>query len=645
MIPSFINKIIRQSSLSLRIKSILLFSLICVGILGLGYYWVYTYSTNLAIKKINDEILVVAKILASQIDGDDHQGLYLDPDYDPEMPWPTGMNDERYWEISSLLYDAHLVIPQAYPYTYVRGEGNSVEIVVSSGAMIDPVEGAYFREQYVPGPTSVMVKGFEEEINSRYIIEDEWGKWLSAFVPITNSRGETVGAVGVDYLASEISVIQKSILSSSIPVFIGIYVLFFIAALWTSNQLVSPVVKLTNAAARLGQGDYSVDFDQFVHHTIKDETDILSETLALMVRKISKRDSQIRDILSHQMDFIIRLNLDNQMTFANSVFRQAFDWKDEDQSIQMLFDSAVYQEDSEMFNEFLDKTLPLVSEEEPEKMLEIRMILANREIRWIQWGIRAIYDAHHTHLEYQAVGRDITDLKQLQKELQITNHQLKILSHQLIDQRETDAKQLAQELHDQVLSSLAALIKSIPDIEDREMVENIYQEMIDILRQKIYDLRSPMLAYGLYLSLLDYMDVLTEILSESLELIFQIEQSDVRFDENVEIQIFRIVQQACLNAQQHSKATWIKVSGKISDTMVEITIEDDGIGFDPQMDNQTLFESRISSQHFGIAGMKERAALIGAEFFIDSNPGKGSRVRIVYEPEKANQKVLYYPTQ
>ena len=642
MIKAMLRKIIPQGKLSLRIKSLLLFSLICFGVFALGYFWIYDYSTKLAINKIKDDILVVAKILASQIDGDAHQALYLNPDYDPEMPWPTGMNDERYWEISRLLYDVHLVMPQAYPYTYVRAGNDSVEIVVSSGALMDPVGGAYFKEPYTPGPTSVMFEGLHTEINSRYIIEDEWGTWLSAFVPITDSKGDLIGAVGVDYLASEIGVIQNRILTTSIPVFIGIYALFFIAALWTSNQLVSPVVKLTRAATRLGQGDYSVNFDEFVHNKIKDETDTLSETLSLMMKKISKRDNQIRDILSHQTDFIIRLDLDFHITFANTVFREAFGWNDDNQSNLKLLDIAVYKQDHPLLLQFVDRKLPLVSEESPEKVLEIRMIASDGQVRWIHWSVRAIYDGAHNKLEYQAVGRDITDLKQLQQELLITNQKLQMLSHQLITQRETDAKQLAQDLHDQVLSSLAGLIKSIPDIEDRDVVEKIYQEMIDILRQTIYDLRSPMLSYGLYLALLDYMDVLTENLDEGQELNFEIEQSDVRFEEIVEIQIFRIVQQACTNAYQHSRASRIKVAGIISEKIVEIYIEDNGIGFDPDAEYQISFEGIPGSRHFGITGMKERASLIGADFSIHSSTRQGSLVRIVFDPEKAKQKLLDY---
>ena len=115
--------------LSLRIKSLLLFSIAYAIIFGAGFYWIYTYSTQHALDEIYDKLTVTGKFVSSQIDGDEHQELYLNPDYDPDETWPDGMHDQRFWEIASLLNDFHQDLPETYLYTYVPSGPDSVEIV------------------------------------------------------------------------------------------------------------------------------------------------------------------------------------------------------------------------------------------------------------------------------------------------------------------------------------------------------------------------------------------------------------------------------------------------------------------------------------------------------------------------------------
>ena len=66
---------------------------------------------------------------------------------------------------------------------------------------------------------------------------------------------------------------------------------------------------------------------------------------------------------------------------------------------------------------------------------------------------------------------------------------------------------------------------------------------------------------------------------------------------------------------------------------VELQVEDDGIGFDA--DTSLNLDSMIKEKHFGLAGLHERASLIGAQIRIDSNPGKGSQVRILWEMKQS----------
>ena len=524
------------------------------------------------------------------------------------------------------------MLPQAFFYTYVPAGEDRVEFVVSHGALEDPVAGAYFKESFTPGPKSSLLPGLEEVTVSQSIVEDEWGSWVSVFVPLTNDEGEIVATLGIDYLSSEISDIQNSILRNVIPVFLGFYFIFFLFVLVISNWLISPIVDLTQAASRISQGDLTAGFEIQTPKFKKDETDSLAESLALMLENILKRDEQIRAVIAEQQDFIIRLDAEQHLIFVNSIFCETFGF---DQASLEVFPMGlmVYPDDVPILEDFLTQTLPDISAQAPESKLEIRMLYKNGDVRYIQWSIRGIFSPDGSLMEYQTVGRDITDLKSLQKELEVTNQKLKRLSHQLLDRRENEIKLLAQNLHDQVLSNFTALVSTeLADTGD-QAVSSVYSEVVDILRQMIYDLRSPMLAYGLYYALEDYLEDLSGKLEQTQALVFDIALSDVRYDEIVEIQIFRMVQEACNNILTHAQADLIKISGMLTEAHLQICIEDNGIGFASSVEDTQPFGEFILNKHFGLAGMQERADLIGATLTVKSIPGQGSTIQIVFIPE------------
>ncbi len=93
--------------------------------------------------------------------------------------------------------------------------------------------------------------------------------------------------------------------------------------------------------------------------------------------------------------------------------------------------------------------------------------------------------------------------------------------------------------------------------------------------------------------------------------------SRIRLDPTVEEHLYRIVLEALHNTVKHAEATRVDVHLEISDTALEIHVSDDGAGFDPVLDRPG---------HLGLRTMRERADAIGANFGIDSAPGRGSTI-------------------
>jgi signal transduction histidine kinase len=89
----------------------------------------------------------------------------------------------------------------------------------------------------------------------------------------------------------------------------------------------------------------------------------------------------------------------------------------------------------------------------------------------------------------------------------------------------------------------------------------------------------------------------------------------------VAIASYRIVQECLNNALRHSSASNVNISVVSADGEMRLQVEDDGVGF-------RVEEALMKSGSFGLAGMSERASLLGGEFRIESRPRRGTRVWI-----------------
>jgi len=205
--------------------------------------------------------------------------------------------------------------------------------------------------------------------------------------------------------------------------------------------------------------------------------------------------------------------------------------------------------------------------------------LDNGELRWVEWTTTPIFRADGTFSEYQAVGRDNTALQQAQKILEQQNELLHQLNDQLINIQEVERQRIARELHDSVLNEIGAMMIAPAEALTPKAVRDNYEQLIEQLRQTINGLRSPMLNYGLFAALDDLFDNMMDNPQAEGHMTMEISPSLVRLDLNVELHMFRIIQQACDNAIQHSKAEHIRIYGDIDENCVELTVEDDGLVF------------------------------------------------------------------
>jgi signal transduction histidine kinase len=88
----------------------------------------------------------------------------------------------------------------------------------------------------------------------------------------------------------------------------------------------------------------------------------------------------------------------------------------------------------------------------------------------------------------------------------------------------------------------------------------------------------------------------------------------------VEVQLQPIIQEALTNVRRHAGASSARVIFAVCNGQIQITIEDDGRGFDPAKIRE--------NQGFGLRSMRGRADMVGARLDVNSAPGKGTQVII-----------------
>jgi signal transduction histidine kinase len=219
---------------------------------------------------------------------------------------------------------------------------------------------------------------------------------------------------------------------------------------------------------------------------------------------------------------------------------------------------------------------------------------------------------------------------------------IKSLLKKVITSQEEERKRIARELHDQTLQDLSVIMMRIdmcklrPDQLTHEKVDEIRDialkslegvvEIIQNLRPSLLDDLGLKAAIGWLLD--------NHLRDRGIECFFTMAGAeDMRFRTEVEITLFRIIQEAIMNVAKHAKAHNVFVVLNARNGSAHVDIEDDGEGFDfHTLLGQTTHDPR-DARGLGLLGMMERAPLIGGKIEICSSPGSGTRVTVKFPLE------------
>jgi len=236
----------------------------------------------------------------------------------------------------------------------------------------------------------------------------------------------------------------------------------------------------------------------------------------------------------------------------------------------------------------------------------------------------AIENARLYQKEHMMAGME----KQLQENL-------RFYLQQVTRAQEEERKRIARELHDDTAQELVALSRRLDSFtstadhlsaQDLSYLEELRQQVDGILggvRRFSQDLRPSVLDD---LGLLPALEWLTSDLTQhfGIDIAVGVLGSLHRFPPETELTLFRIVQEALRNVWKHSEASRAWVAVEFGDDKTVLTITDNGKGFE----QPEKIEDLAGGGKLGLAGMQERAQLIGGRLMLQSEPGKGTTVTV-----------------
>jgi two-component system, NarL family, sensor histidine kinase UhpB len=220
---------------------------------------------------------------------------------------------------------------------------------------------------------------------------------------------------------------------------------------------------------------------------------------------------------------------------------------------------------------------------------------------------------------------------------------LQKLSEQVLAAQEDERKRIARELHDETAQSLTTLLIRLKILEKARNATEIRRQMeelreltlqtLEAVRKLAVELRPATLDdLGLVAALEAYTEGFASRIP--LDLHFSAEGFDepraARLESQVELVLYRVVQEALTNTAKHASAHHVQVELRRSAGEVVACISDDGQGFDVE----DVMRSR--ERGLGLFGMQERLSLVEGQLLIDSAPRRGTRIQARVPIESAS---------
>ncbi len=219
--------------------------------------------------------------------------------------------------------------------------------------------------------------------------------------------------------------------------------------------------------------------------------------------------------------------------------------------------------------------------------------------------------------------KKIEQEKRLQQELLAQKEKN---TQEIIEAEEGERKRIAADLHDGIGQLLIATKLNLEGLKTKntpEEKEKIIRNVVDLVNDSVKEVRSvshnimpnALVQSNLYYAIKEFVEKMD---SSTLKIIFHAELQTKKINKNIEIVTYRIIQECVNNVIKHARASRLDITLDIDEELMNIIIEDNGVGFDVQ--------EAIKKNGIGLQNIKTRVAFLKATIDIDSKINNGTAI-------------------
>ncbi|MFL5765052.1 MAG: PAS domain S-box protein [Bacteroidia bacterium] len=435
-------------------------------------------------------------------------------------------------------------------------------------------------------------------------------------------------------LEKELTLIALFILLLIGIMMLGIYWILYLIVIKPAQALEKFSLSITAENLTHAEIDSSKYYREF--ENLGNSLQKMISSLNLSYKNLEESEKRFKDIANLLPMSVFELNLEGHFTFMNDTGFRQFDLTREEVEGGKRFSSTIHHD----YLKTAFEARNLLAADAKRTSVEYKILQKNGTYLTMLFNAAPLFKngvlagfigAGLDVTEQRATEAAINELLRLDFKKEQEAEKQKALA--LIEGQEKERLRISREVHDGVGQMMTAIklasesidpssIQSKQNAEKFEYTKKLITEVITELRQISRDLSPTFLYdYGLFSAVNQLVNNLSSFSDVTIRLNSNIQKE--RFTLQVEITLYRIVQEVLNNAMKYSEAKNIKINLLLDAEFLELTVDDDGMGCDLQ-----ILRQLSPPKGNGLKNIISRANLIGANATIDSAPFRGFHISV-----------------
>lgn len=350
----------------------------------------------------------------------------------------------------------------------------------------------------------------------------------------------------------------------------------------------------------------------------------------------SHRELRERDFALEKANYLVKTDADGIILYANDKYAHVAKYSTSELIGKPLFYNNMGGDESVVYDHIRDE-----NRKKEVWQGEIFDHASDGTGFWLDVTLMPIFNNKGELYQYLVICTDVTKRKNTERKLHLLmeeklksqKNEQKIKSYSIITGQEKERKRVAAEIHDGIGQMLTSMRMRIEMLEtqfpnfanDMNDIQKLLQSIIDETRRICSNLLPNVLDdFGLRAAVNDIVKSVQE--NSDSKINFEESLMLEYVDREIEVGVFRIIQEALNNIMKHADATAVSIFLKNDKNTLNLMIKDNGKGF--SFDENELFKMEMAKKNNGLRNMKERAELLGGNLVITSKQKVGTTIQL-----------------